>query len=113
VETAKAAQEVDMQTTRLTALTTAIVAVMALATPTSQAQDRSLTRAEVKAELVRAQASGELRQMRTNRGFTDVQQEPRSAPSSENTGASGRPYSEPAKASDKRAPLPTIGFEGS
>jgi hypothetical protein len=99
-----------MQAKQLTAV---LVAALAVAAPASQAQDRPLTRAEVKAELARAQASGEHQRMQTDY-LPTMQDAPRSVQRRDSTGAGGRSYSKPAAASvttEKSVPLP-MGDEG-
>ena len=92
----------------------AMVAASALAAPTSQAQDRPLTRAEVKAELARAQASGELQRMQQDYSPATMQEGTRSAPRRDKAGAFGRPYGSPATAATKSADLVAVpkGDEG-
>ena len=95
-------------------LASMFAAALAVATLTSQAQDRPLTRAEVKAELSRAQASGEHERLLSDYGPTNMIQGQRTAPRRDSRGALGRTYGKPAATtttSEKAVPIP-MGDEG-
>ncbi len=81
-------------------------ATLALAAPMAQAQDQPLTRAEIKAEVLRAQASGELQRLQTDYApgnWSPMSQ--RSAPRSAGMGPQGRAFDTPAPAARMPAPV--------
>ena len=81
-------------------------ATLALAAPVVQAQDQPLARAEVKAEVLRLQASGELQRLQTDYApgnWPAMTQG--SAQRSVGTGAQGRAFDAPAPAARMPAPV--------
>jgi hypothetical protein len=90
-------QEIDMTRTKQFAAVF-MTAFAAMAAATLQAQERPLTRAEVRAELARARASGELQRMQSDYGPAALQQVQPSTPHRAKDGTLGRSYASTAPA---------------
>ncbi|WP_157267580.1 DUF4148 domain-containing protein [Azohydromonas aeria] len=89
-------------------------ATLAFTALVAQAQDQPRTRAQVRAEVMRAQASGELQRLQTDYApgnWSPMAQ--RSASLSTGTGAQGRAFDTPAPAARMPAPVAMpLGDEG-